>query len=69
MLERDLILVASFGFIDRLKEGIHTVIEELYDSGINTRIITGDHKDTALFVAKELGIMEANQEEGAISGD
>jgi P-type E1-E2 ATPase len=61
--------VASFGLSDRLKEGIHTVIEQLYDCGVNTRIITGDHKDTALFVARELDIMGTNTEEGAISGD
>ena len=36
------------------------MIEQLYDSGVNTRIITGDHKDSALFLARELGIMEAN---------
>jgi len=24
------------------------VIEKLYDAGINTRIITGDHKDSAI---------------------
>ena len=45
------------------------MIEELYNSGINTRIITGDHKDTALFIAREMGIMEKESQEGAISGD
>ena len=52
-----------------MKEGVHKVIEELYDSGVNTRIITGDHKDTALFIAREMGIIEKHSEEGAISGD
>jgi Ca2+-transporting ATPase len=57
-LERDLTMIASFGLVDKLKEGVHSVIEELYNSGVNTRIITGDHKDTALFIAREMGIME-----------
>jgi P-type E1-E2 ATPase len=62
-------LVASFGIVDKLKEGIHDVIEELYDSGVNTRIITGDHKETAIHTAREMGIIESHTEEGAISGD
>lgn len=47
-IERELVIVASVGIRDELKESNHSVIEKLYDAGINTRIITGDHKDSAI---------------------
>ncbi len=56
-LEQGLILVANFGLSDRLKENVDLVLDELYNADVNTRIVTGDHKESALFIARELGII------------
>ena len=61
-------LVATIGLIDPLREGVIEAINNLYESGTNTRIISGDHKESALKTARDIGIAEEGSEEGVISG-
>ncbi|MBP2032260.1 Ca2+-transporting ATPase [Clostridium algifaecis] len=65
-LEEDLIFIGLYGMIDPPRENVKDSIEECSASGIRTIMITGDHKNTAFAIAKELGI--AQSESQAILG-
>lgn len=56
------------GLIDPLRDGVVESINSLYESGTNTRILSGDHKESALATAREIGIAEPGSEDGVISG-
>ena len=65
-LEQQLIFVGLTGMIDPVRPEVKAAIEECRNAGIRAVMITGDHKDTAVAIAKELGIItDASQ---AITG-
>ena len=65
-LEHDLIFLGLTGMIDPVRPEVKAAIEECRNAGIRAVMITGDHKDTAVAIAKELGIItDASQ---AITG-
>ncbi|HIT33683.1 MAG TPA: cation-translocating P-type ATPase [Candidatus Faecousia intestinigallinarum] len=65
-LEQQLIFIGLTGMIDPVRPEVKAAIEECRSSGIRVIMITGDHKDTAVAIAKELGIItDASQ---AITG-
>jgi len=68
IIEQQLTLVATVGLIDPLRKGVVEAINNLYESGTNTRILSGDHKESALRTAREIGIAEEGTEDGCISG-
>ena len=45
--------------IDPVRPEVVDAIRECRGAGIRPVMITGDHKDTAVAIAKELGILEA----------
>ena len=57
-LENDLVFVGLSGMIDPVRPEVKAAIEECRSAGITPIMITGDHKDTAVAIAKELGILE-----------
>lgn len=65
-IEKDLIVIGLVGMIDPPREEVKDSIETCKKAGISTIMITGDHKKTALAIAKELGI--AKDENQSISG-
>lgn len=65
-LEKDLIFVGLMGMIDPPREEVKGSIQVSKNAGIKTIMITGDHKNTAVAIAKELGI--ANDISEAMSG-
>ena len=65
-LEKDLVFIGLTGMIDPVRPEVKAAIEECRSAGIRAVMITGDHKDTAVAIAKELGIItDASQ---AITG-
>jgi Ca2+-transporting ATPase len=65
-LEHDLVFLGLVGMKDPIRPEAKAAVEACRAAGIRTVMITGDHKDTAVAIAKELGIMEPG--EHAISG-
>lgn len=57
-LEKDLTFVGLVGMIDPPRLEVKDSIEICKTSGIKTIMITGDHKNTAFAIAKELSIAE-----------
>ncbi|MCR5040890.1 MAG: calcium-translocating P-type ATPase, PMCA-type [Clostridia bacterium] len=58
VLEKDLCFVGLEGMIDPVRPEVKDSIIECRSAGITPVMITGDHKDTAVAIAKELGIIE-----------
>jgi Ca2+-transporting ATPase len=65
-LERDLVFLGLIAMKDPLRPEVKTAAAACRDAGIRTVMITGDHKDTAVAIARELGIL--NGETQALSG-
>ena len=65
-LEQDLVFLGLTGMIDPVRPEVKAAIEECRAAGIRPVMITGDHKDTAVAIAKELGIITSADE--AITG-
>ena len=65
-LEHDLVFLGLVGMKDPIRPEVKAAVEACRAAGIRTVMITGDHKDTAVAIAKELGLMKPG--EHAISG-
>lgn len=65
-LEKDLCFIGLTGMIDPVRPEVKPAIIECRSAGIRPVMITGDHKDTAVAIAKELGIITDASE--AITG-
>ena len=65
-LENNLIFLGLTGMIDPVREEVIDAIKECNSAGIRPIMITGDHKDTAIAIAMELGIIKNADE--AITG-
>ena len=56
-LEKDLCFMGLCGMIDPVRPEVQDAIVECRGAGIRPIMITGDHVDTAVAIAKELGIL------------
>ena len=65
-LEQELTWIGMSGMIDPIRPEVKDAIGRCREAGIRPIMITGDHKDTAVAIAKELGILEPGQQ--AITG-
>lgn len=65
-LEQQLCFVGLVGMIDPVRPEVKAAIAECRAAGIRPVMITGDHKDTAVAIARELGIIQDASE--AITG-
>ncbi len=66
VLEQDLCFVGLSGMIDPVRPEVKDAITECNHAGIRAIMITGDHIDTAIAIAKELGILTGDRK--AITG-
>jgi len=55
-VERDLIFLGLFAMKDPLRPEAAEAVRLCGEAGIRTAMITGDHKDTAVAIARELGL-------------
>ena len=58
VLEQELCFIGLTGMIDPVRPEVKPAIAECRNAGIRPVMITGDHKDTAVAIARELGIIE-----------
>ena len=65
-IENELVFVGLEGMIDPCRPEVKDAIAECREAGIRPIMITGDHRDTAIAIAKELGIITSEDE--AITG-
>ena len=65
-LESDLCFVGLVGMIDPVRPEVKPAIDECRMAGIRPIMITGDHKDTAVAIAGQLGIIDSPDQ--AITG-
>lgn len=57
-LEKDLIFIGFVGMIDPCRPEVYKAIKQCRTAGIRPVMITGDHKDTAVAIGKDLGIIK-----------
>ncbi len=67
LTEDNLIFIGLQAMIDPPRSEVKDAIAKCKDAGIKVVMITGDHKDTAVAIAKELGIVDGSGK--AITGE
>ena len=65
-LEKDLCYLGLSGMIDPVRPEVIPAIQECREAGIRPVMITGDHRDTAAAIARQLGIIDSPDQ--AITG-
>ena len=60
-LEQDLTWIGMCGMIDPIRPEVKDAIAQCGSAGIRPIMITGDHKDTATAIARDLGILKPGQ--------
>ncbi|WP_425448582.1 calcium-transporting P-type ATPase, PMR1-type [Dethiothermospora halolimnae] len=61
-IENDLVFIGMTAMIDPPRETVKGAVERCKTSGIRPIMITGDYKITAISIAKELGIIQSEEE-------
>jgi Ca2+-transporting ATPase len=67
-VETEMTFIGLVGMIDPPREEAKEANKLCQGAGIKTIMITGDHKLTAVAVAKEIGIVEGNSDDKALTG-
>ncbi|EKD65406.1 MAG: hypothetical protein ACD_50C00097G0007, partial [uncultured bacterium] len=66
-LEKDLIFLGFVGIYDPPREEARQAVEKARQAGITTIMVTGDNEKTALSIAKDVGLLE--KDEDVVTGD
>ncbi|NMA95552.1 MAG: cation-translocating P-type ATPase [Clostridiales bacterium] len=61
-IEKDLIFVGFQGMIDPPRKEVYKAISDCHSAGIRPIMITGDHKNTAIAIARDLKILRGNSQ-------
>ncbi|MEW6380313.1 MAG: calcium-transporting P-type ATPase, PMR1-type [bacterium] len=67
VIEKDLVFLGLVAMIDPAREEVKEAIHKCKTAGIKTVMITGDHKNTAVAIASQLGFF--HQDSLALTGD
>jgi Ca2+-transporting ATPase len=65
-MEKDFVFAGIMGMIDPPREEVKDAIDICRRAGINVVMVTGDHKLTAVAVAKELNLLGEDDEQGHV---
>jgi Ca2+-transporting ATPase len=65
-IEKDFTFIGIMGMIDPPREEVKDAIFTCRKAGINVVMVTGDHKLTAVAVAKELNLLGEDEEQGRV---
>ena len=57
-IEQDMVFTGMVGMIDPPRPEAKKAIERCYQAGVKSVMITGDHKKTAVAIARELGLLK-----------
>ncbi|MHA1779034.1 MAG: cation-translocating P-type ATPase [Candidatus Heimdallarchaeaceae archaeon] len=68
-IEDKMIFLGLTGMIDPPREEVRQAIAECREAGITTVMITGDQKETAVAIAKSVGIINSEIDEQVITGE
>lgn len=66
-LEKELVFLGLVGMIDPVRPEVKAAMADCAGAGIRAVMITGDHKDTAVAIARELGLITDGDQ--AITGE
>ncbi len=61
-LEQDLTYIGLSAMMDPVRPEVKAAIRECAEAGIRPVMITGDHRDTAVAIGRELGIIRSSEE-------
>ena len=61
-LEQELVFIGLQAMKDPLRPEVKTAVQACHEAGIRTVMITGDHKDTAVAIAEELGVLKGPEQ-------
>jgi Ca2+-transporting ATPase len=67
-IENHMTFVGLMGMIDPPREEVIPAVQLCNQAGIRTFMITGDHKDTAVAVGKEIGLLKGTEPLEALTG-
>lgn len=67
-VEADLVFVGLVGMIDPAREEVPAAIRMAQQAGIRSVMVTGDHKITAVAIAKEIGILKEITDNAVLEG-
>lgn len=67
-VEADLVFVGLVGMIDPAREEVPAAIKMAQQAGIRSVMVTGDHKITAVAIAKEIGILSEITDNAVLEG-
>lgn len=59
---RDLTLLGFLGMIDPLRDGVREAVATCQQAGVLVTMVTGDHRVTALAIARDLGLARRDEE-------
>ena len=59
---KDLVLIGILFLKDEIREEVKQAIKDVKEAGIQIVMITGDSKETAINIAKEVGLIESNND-------
>jgi Ca2+-transporting ATPase len=67
-LESNFVFIGLTGMIDPPREEVKDAVKKCEGAGIRSVMITGDHKLTAVAIAREIGILKDNEKEITLTG-